>query len=321
MLKVNLKKISALLIALLIMLSFLLPVFAAPTSTVVLTNRGSISLTLRDNKTEATAAGVYFSLYQVASVQSNDGNLSFVFNSDFEDCGANLDNIGSENLANHLTAFAEKKALSPLTSGVTDKNGYLQFSDLTLGLYLISQKKVETADYIVSAFLVTVPIQTGDNWIYDVDASPKTEAVQKPVTPEKTQLAVRKVWKSSTNTHPGSASFVLLRDGSVYASVTLNEDNGWLYAWDNLDASYSWNIAEIDVPSGYTVSYSESGTLITATNTSKNYIPPTTPPTSDSENHFYKTGQTNWPIPVFAGIGTLLFAVGWLLTKRKSSRE
>lgn len=338
MIKRTPQKIPALLLALFLLLAFSLSAFAATPATFVGTNRGSISLTLRDSETKTPASGVCFALYRVASVRMDDGNLSFEFTSDFAGCGVALGSLGDANLANHLTAFAETKALAPLASGVTDPNGFLSFSGLELGLYLVLQTNTAGADYLVAPFLVTVPTQSGDQWIYDVDAGPKTEAVRKPATPEKTKIAVRKVWKVSADATPGSASFALLRDGSVYASVTLNESNGWLYAWDNLDASHDWEIAEIDVPSGYTASYSESGALLTATNTGTQEIPPTTPtggpttpdtsipdtpiPTGGSGDQLYKTGQTNWPIPVLAGAGMLLFAAGWVIVaKRKDGHE
>jgi hypothetical protein len=342
MLKTKLQKIPALLLALFIILALSLPVFAATPATFVATAPGSISLTLRDSETKTPAAGVRFALYRVASIKMDDGNLSYVYTSDFETCGVTLDNIGSENLANHLAAFAETKALKPLTTGSTDQNGYVHFSGLPLGLYLLLQTNADSSDYLVSPFLVSVPTQDGDKWVYDVDASPKTEARRKPETPEKTQIAVRKVWQDGSNANPGSASFALMRNGSIFASVTLNESNGWLYAWDNLDASYSWDIAEINVPSGYTATYSESGAILTATNTGTHYIPPTTPPTGGTttpgtptttipggniptggpSDQLYKTGQTIWPIPVLAGAGMLLFAVGWVIVaKRKDGRE
>jgi|GEM_PF-127649 len=335
MFKTKLHKIPALLLVLLLALAVSLPAFAASPAAFVSTNRGSISLTLCDSETKAPAAGVRFALYRVASVQTDDGNLSFVFTPDFENCGVSLDDVGSENLANHLSAFAETKGLAPLASGATDKNGYLSFSDLTLGLYLLVQTNADSADYRAAPFLVTVPMQSGDKWLYDVDAGPKTEAVRKPVTPEKTQRAVRKVWKDGAGSNPASASFALLRDGAVYATVTLDESNGWLYAWDNLDASHSWQIAEIDVPSGYTASYSESGAILTATNTGTHYIPPTTPtggpdtpipdtpiPTGIPGDQLLQTGQVNWPVPVLAGAGVLLFAAGWLIVaKRKNGHE
>ena len=161
MIKRTSQKIPALLLALFLLLAFPLSAFAAAPAAFVGTNRGSISLTLRDSETKTPAAGVCFALYRVAAVRMDDGNIFFAYTSDFADCGVSLDDIGGENLANHLAAFAETKAVAALTSGATDQNGYLSFPGLELGLYLILQTNTDGADYLVAPFLVTVPMQKG----------------------------------------------------------------------------------------------------------------------------------------------------------------
>lgn len=65
------------------------------------------------------------------------------------------------------------------------------------------------------------------------------------------------------------------------------------------------------MPEGYTVSYNTDSTEIIITNTSTSETPPNPP--------LIQTGQLNWPIPVLAGLGILLFAMGWVMIfmKRK----
>lgn len=51
--------------------------------------------------------------------------------------------------------------------------------------------------------------------------------------------------------------------------------------------------------------------------------PTTPPPTKPHEPSLPQTGQLNWPVPVLATLGLLLFAAGWLLRfgKRKDNAE
>lgn len=65
---------------------------------------------------------------------------------------------------------------------------------------------------------------------------------------------------------PDQITVHLLRNGSIYKTVVLNEENGWKHTWNHLDDSYRWSVVEADVPDGYTVHYSEIGTTITITN-------------------------------------------------------
>lgn len=52
-------------------------------------------------------------------------------------------------------------------------------------------------------------------------------------------------------------------------------------------------------------------------------VPPTPPPSKPPKPPLIQTGQLNWPVPLLAAAGTLLFAVGWALTfiKRKKKHE
>ena len=71
-----------------------------------------------------------------------------------------------------------------------------------------------------------------------------------------------------------------------------------------MEKSNRYSVKEGDVK-GYTATYAREGYNFTVTNTAK----------------VAQTGQLNWPVPVLAGCGILLFSVGWVLVKRKQWDE
>lgn len=127
------------------------------------------------------------------------------------------------------------------------------------------------------------------------DPKPKPEE-------DKTYLAADKLWVGGKN-HPTSVT-IELRDGdTVVDTVTLGDWNNWHYSWHDLDASVkrNWNVVEVNVPDGYTVSYSFNGTTFTVRNTEK----------------LIQTGQLNWPVPVMAVLGLALLCVGIAMLRKK----
>ena len=80
---------------------------------------------------------------------------------------------------------------------------------------------------------------------------------------------MNKVWVGDGEaSRPESVRVQLYRDGEAYGSpVTLRESNGWSHTWRGLNDRYNWTAEEIDVPDGYTSSTSQSGTVVTITNT------------------------------------------------------
>ena len=148
-------------------------------------------------------------------------------------------------------------------------------------------------------FTVAVPTSDSTQWIYDIEASPKTGIVKL------TELTARKVWAGSEK-HPESVTVQLKRNGEAFGdAVTLNAENNWTYTWKDLEARESWSVEEVAVPDGYKATYETKDTVVTITNTSK--LP--------------QTGQLNWPVPVLICAGLALFVVGWVLFFRRKKEK
>ncbi len=149
----------------------------------------------------------------------------------------------------------------------------------------------------------TAETKTELNFTNHYRSSPSHRDDPKPKPEEdKTYLAVDKLWVGGKN-HPTSVT-IELRDGdTVVDTVTLGDWNNWHYSWHDLDASVkrNWNVVEVNVPDGYTVSYSFNGTTFTVRNTEK----------------LIQTGQLNWPVPVMAVLGLALLCVGIAMLRKK----
>lgn len=145
--------------------------------------KGSVSMAMKDPDTEKTVPGGSLTLYQVAEVQTDDGNYFFTFVNQFKECGLSLDNVQSQKLASALADYAEQKNMDGVTK-LIDKDGRISFTNLKLGLYLVIQNEAAEGYYAVEPFLVTVPMREEGEWIYHVNAMPKLELKKAPDSPE-----------------------------------------------------------------------------------------------------------------------------------------
>ena len=69
-------------------------------------------------------------------------------------------------------------------------------------------------------FLVTVPSRDAEGYVYDVNASPKTDIARL------TAITVKKAWNTDASTKiPDHVTVQLLRDGAVVETATLSERN------------------------------------------------------------------------------------------------
>ena len=193
---------------------------------------GSISVTLCDHQTQLAVSGGEMTIYQVAEAKTEDGNISWQYVNGFENCGVDLGDLSDSRLAEEL-----EKKISDASVGTVkmiENNGNVIFENLPVGLYLLVQTEAAEGYNAVSSFLVSVPLQDGDGWIYHVDASPKVEDV--------------------TSKTPG-------------APDTPKEDN------------------------------------------------------KPGISKLPQTGQLNWPVPVMAMSGMLLFMIGWSMYRGKNADE
>lgn len=240
---------------------------------------GSIQITLKNSsEPHEILHGATFQLFRVGTAFSSDGTLEFRLTDDFAASNISLDDLRAEGLAEHLATFAQQNSVAGVFASA-DASGCVTFDHLQLGLYLVIHSGSVSGYYNTLPFLLSLPMSSADGtgWIYNVQAAPKAE--RKPSSGSsgnsgssvsRTSLTVQKKWNGPENARPQSVTVVLARNGKVYDTQELNENNQWTYKWSRLSTGYTWSVSETDVPDGYRVSYSTSGKTTTITNT---YIP------------------------------------------------
>lgn len=313
------KAAAAAIMVVLLLNAFLLPILAAEQLPDVTKTDCSIMLSYRDKDGNPIQGGG-FTLYYVASIRVYGRVVRYdTYGTDFAKSGIEIVNPEDTELAQQLAVYAEKNSLQGTTRKL-DENGELRFENLNVGIYLIVQTRSIPGYYSVRPFLVSVPAsdENNDDWVYDVNASLKSEL--KPYTTGTTKpnggessvgitvFTARKEWSDNGENRPKAVTVQLLRGDAVYDEIILSEENNWTFTWTWLDDAYTWSVREVNIPDGYSASYSTSGTETVITNTST----------------LIQTGQLNWPVPLLAESGIILFAVGWVLIfikKEKTNGE
>ena len=214
-------------------------------------------------------------------MQRKNGNLSFEYCGDFDGCAIELGDLTDSTLAGQLQEFLPANAEGIVQAVGNDGN--VVFDDLELGLYLVVQTKASNGYKPVNSFLVSLPMAEDGQWNYEVDASPKVGAyTPEPETPPSPPDTPDKPDKPDTPDTPETP--------------------------DNPDNPVSPGNPDNPVAPG----------------TPDNPVAPGSPdnpvlpghPNNPVMNGLPQTGQLNWPIPVMAISGMLLFAFGWA-TDRK----
>ncbi len=258
----------------------------------------SVSVEYKHNGTPIS--DVAFSVYKVANMTPN-GQL--VPADDFVRYSVDYSNLTADktkNLSDTLLGYVKRDNIAPLSSAVTDTNGFAAFyfkKTQTAGLYLIVGEKKQVGDkiYTPETMLISLPAKAQDgSYSYSVKSAPKAEVDGKN---DKTDIEVTKVWKNDKGENrPESVTVQLLKNNTVYDEVTLNKSNNWRHEWKNLDLKYMWTVTEKTVPDGYEVSVNRSGKNYIISNTygSSQTTEPSNPDdTTNPSDTTSSTGTTN----------------------------
>ena len=258
---------------------------------------GSISVTLREQYQKIPIAGAQLYVYYIATVGINtEGERSYTYTEAFADTGIALDDPEFSAKLNAYLAYHDVPAIKL----VTDAEGTAGCGNLPLGLYFVRQVNTVEGFAPCVPFLVTIPMEYEDGYVYAVNASPKT-AVAKL-----TDITVRKVW----NTDPAakaafSVTVQLLCNGIVVETAILDDSNNWQITYTDMPESDAYSIHEVYVPAGFTATYHQKDYVFTVTNTST----------------LIQTGQLIWPIPVLAFAGIALIGLGSALLRKKREQD
>ncbi|MCB7091721.1 Cna B-type domain-containing protein [Enterocloster bolteae] len=300
--------------------------------------------------------GAGFRLYRTADMTVSG---SYVLTGGFEDCPVDLrglDAAGWMAAANTMDIYAAAHKLEPQRAEATDSQGMLCYDGLTAGLYLVKADDltIDSTTYRSAPFLVSLPsLGEDDIWDYAPQVSPKTTTEE---TGPGTELTVVKVWNDGASHiyRPQEITVILLRDGEEYSRATLSSGTYWRHTWKGLENGHVWKIIEESVPSPYTVTYTEEGSVYTVTNSTEKTgggggggggggrryntppaevnIPEEDVPRSNIEipeedvpkSGLPQTGLLWWPVPFLSMAGLLLLGMGYkeyYSGKRKDNEE
>ncbi|MCI7808750.1 hypothetical protein MR626_05620 [bacterium] len=145
---------------------------------------GSITVTMRSGS--KIVAGGELTAYRVGRVADDgDYNYSFVPTGVFTDWGTDFGDLNSAEqsakTAESLASHVKNHKITGVKKTV-GKDGKVTFPDLEQGLYLLVQTKAASGYSAVNPFLVSVPYLKDGRYIYEVDATSKTELEPQPST-------------------------------------------------------------------------------------------------------------------------------------------
>lgn len=203
--------------------------------------------------------------------------------------GEVLDDLSDSTLADQLAKYLPTVPAVAAQQNV-DEEGYADFTKLPQGLYLVMQTEASHGYEAIKPFLVSIPLPDGDSWIYDVDATPKVGATI-PDTPE-TPPDTPETPPDTPDTPPDTPD-------TPPDTPDLPEQP------DTPDTPVSPGTPDNPVSPGNPdnpVSPENPDNPVSPSNPDKPVLP--------------QTGQLNWPVPVLACSGVLLFAVGWVLNRQ-----
>ena len=150
------------------------------------------SITVSMTYSERPVSGGTLTLYRVGDVVSDDGDYSFVLSEEFAGSRLSLDDIQSDQLAKQLASYAKENRLDGVTGSI-GSSGKILFQKVKPGLYLLVQSQAADGYLAADPFLVSMPAQKDGVYLYDVDASPKTELEKAPAKPTPTKPAPSKL--------------------------------------------------------------------------------------------------------------------------------
>lgn len=274
------KHAAALMLGLVLLAACALPAFAT-----------SANIKLTDGHGNPNTGSIHVNLYDNTNNKALSGGELTVYrvaevqrkngNLSFEYCG-DFDGCAIElgDLTDSTLAGQLQEYLSDNAEGTVrevDANGNVNFDDLELGLYLVVQTKASKGYKPVNSFLVSLPMAEDGEWNYEVDASPKVGAyTPEPETPP---FPPNKPDKPNTPDTPENP--------------------------DNPDNPVSPGNPDNPVAPGTPDNPEAPGS-------------PDNPVLPGHPDHpvLPQTGQLNWPIPVMAVSGMLLFAYGWVADRK-----
>lgn len=182
-------------------------------------------------------------------------------------------------------SFVLKDENGRVIQTVQNHGGSITFNTLTFSktgtfIYTISEVSGSNSAicYDATVYKVIIKVTKAGDYkavvSYEKDGTiyngvPLFANITKPSGDDTISVSVNKLWEDNHNVgRPTSVTVQLYKNGIAYGSVVeLSAANGWQCVWQGLDQSAVWTVDEVNVPSGYSKTVSNSGNAWTITNT------------------------------------------------------
>lgn len=272
-------------------------VFASP-NIIDFSKKGSIDVLVADTSNDTGIAGVEVTIYKVGDAKVENSNLMYSNIDELKSCNTDFSTIDDRTMTKKTISCVQSNATTKRTA-VTNNAGEVNFTDLDLGFYLVTQTNKVEGYAELEPFLVMLPQDINNEWKYDVVASPKVDITRI------VDVSVKKIWNNEGNTNPKSIVVELLDGEEVVDTVTLSDENNWNHIWKGIELSDNYSVREKEVPEGYKVTYRENNYEFTITNT---YTLP-------------QTGLVLWKVELIAVLGISLLLIGLVLNKKNEDEN
>lgn len=260
-----------------------------------LNKKGTITLTLFEEKDKLFVEGAEIEIIKIGNADIINNNLAFNYVDELSDCNVKLD---EENIYNIGLCLNEKKLKSNISK--TNNLGKTVFDNLDLGIYYVRQINKVDKFSCFSPFLIMLPEEINNEWSYSINGSPKMEIASL------IDLTIKKVWNTDKESKIlDKVTVELYKGNELIETVVLNEENNWMYTITDLIKSYDYHIKEINVPKGYTVSYSNNDFVYIVTNTPS----------------LVQTGQMTYIPIMISFIGLIFVIIGFILLKVEKNEK
>ncbi len=271
------------------------------------------TMTLICKRADTVLTGMNWDVYYVGQRTGN----SYTLEGDFADYQVSIDATSTDSMVNAAVTLENYAIVDniPFTnSGLIDEQGYLKFSELKSGLYLVSGHvfNIGVVYYQPSPVLVEIDLNVEDPDI-DLIVYPKIKyALLSEIDMNNT---VKKLWLDSKETHE-PLDIEIYRNGDLFQSVKLSDENEWTYSWTATEYA-QWRVKEVKVPADYSVNYQSDNGKYVIENTFHGVETPIVTTTTAPPQKLPQTGQLWWPVILMGSCGAVLIVVGMRLMGRK----
>ena len=275
-------------------LSLLFITKVGATNVIDFNRKGTPNINLIEVENNEKVQGAEIELIKVASAKlDNNSNLAYELEGNLANCKIDLTNLESEGLLENVEECIDNNQVTGLKN-LTDVNGYVNFSNLDLGLYLVRQSN-ELENYSsIDSYLLTIPTIMDNNWVYNLNSEPKVDIIKL------VNIIINKVWNTKKNIKD-LVTVELLLDDEVIDTVELSDNNNWTYTFYRMRSSNKYSIREVNIPKDFKATYKTDGYNFTVINTDTLPL----------------TGQAMFLVPIIFFVGVIFIALGYTLKKIK----